>query len=140
MSARCGCRWRARCNRCCCRYRCTCCNRRSRCDWCASCHQHKAVVQFPSGIAAVVIASCQLDRCGCNAHFVFVLYAVVILVIPDVAFNGRGFDRSQTAVIIRVVLCLDNVIGIVPHVPVVEVVAAGRFCQYHYFVCIFIQM
>ena len=128
MSARCGCHWCASCHRCCCRYR------------CASCHQHKAVVQFPSGIVAVVIASCQLDRCGCNAHFVFVLYAVVVLVIPDVAFNGRGFDCSQAAVIVRVVLCLNNVIGIVPHIPVVEVVAAGRFCQYDYFVCIFIQM
>ena len=87
-----GCRC-SRCSRCdwCCTscHRSSCCYRCSRCNRCAVCYQCKAVILLPCLGIFIIILPGQLDRCGCNAHFVCILNAVVVLVIPDIAFNGR---------------------------------------------------
>ena len=68
------------------------CNRRCRCYRCTRCHKHKILIQFPGGVVRVIVAPGQLDRCRCHTHFVRILDAVVVGIIPDVAVNGCSFD------------------------------------------------
>ena len=92
------------CSRCSGCYWCTSCDRRCRCDWCTRCHRctvcHKCktIVRFPLLVSVVVILPGQLDGCRCDTHFVRILDAVVIGIVPDVAVNGCVFDLRQTAV------------------------------------------
>ena len=92
------------CSRCSGCHWCTCCYRRCRCDWCTRCHRctvcHKCktIVRFPLLVSVVVILPGQLDGCRCDTHFVRILDAVVIGIVPDVAVNGCVFDLRQTAV------------------------------------------